>query len=668
MSKLSYLWPAWILFTVAATIAPFQWHLEYFRRPGGPFLPLYLGLLAALGVAAFLYIRLRQARPALLAWEPRLFAGFFLVFFLFYAPLPTLYAIWILLICFSLGRLALGRLAEGPLDSLVVWPAAGLGFLSALLFALGLAGLYHRWTAFSLLALGALLTWRSVPVFWRLLRELNGAYARSAAGSVWGLCLVVVFVFALCAAMVVLSPETAFDPVAFHFPLAREYAAQHRLVAIPRLPYSYFPQNVEVLYTLGFLLEGQATAKILTGAFYPLAALSLVLIGRRWFSAAGGLLGAALFVTTPFIAWTGSVAKNDMALTLYLLLALYGVLRWVDENRFGWLAAAALFLGFAFGVKHVALLGAVPLVLLAAWNVRRARLGLRQGLAVAAIFVASGLYWHARAWTLAGHPLYPEVGSSAVTSKTAAGHPKLSRLERAAIYVSTPWRIHFRGLHAFESPSPNPAGFAVLAFLPLLFRRGGVATRGARLALLFGALYFFYWAAILIKVRYAMAVFGVLFVCLGDRLCSTRRLPALALAGWCFAFSLTATLILQLNVPRLKLFARRINAEQFLRESLITYRSIEALSRHARPGQLAYSVGNCSTFYAAVEFHCYYDDRNNYALGEISRALRDIHYQYLIVPAGWAEPRHLHVVEAYYHPVPLYRDESFRLYRLYRFR
>ncbi len=662
MSKIA--WPAWIVLTLALTVKPFAWHLEYFQHPGAQFLPLYLGALLLLGFAAFSYIRFRQTRPGWIAREPRMFLLFFLAFFLFYAPLATLYALWVGFVCFGLGRLALGRLTESALEQATLWPAAGLGFLSALLFVLGVLHLYYRWLAAAVLALGALTFWRNGRRLLELFRRLETAYAASAANPLWGACLVAVFVFGILSAMVVLSPEIAFDPISFHFVLAREYAARHQLAVVSRLPYSFFPQNVEVLYTLGFLLDGQIAAKVITWAFFPLAAMSVVLIGARWFSAAGGLIGAALFAATPFISWTGSVAKNDLALALYLLLAVYGVVRWTETKSFGWLAAGVMFLAFAFGVKHVAVLGAAPLALLALWNWRRAPITLRQTAALAAIFVCCGLYWHARTFVLTGNPLYPEMGASAIRSTTASGHPELSRLDRLGVYLSFPWRIHFRGLHAFESPSPNPVGFVLLAFFPWFWLRGGIRSRPARLLLIFCIAYFLYWAAILIKVRYAIAAFGILFAWLGDRVWAARRASVATLAAYCFAFSLTVSLILELNVPRLELFAWRISAEEFLRESLITYRSIEALNHHARPGERAYSVGNCSTFYSKIEFHCYYDHEGKYSLEEIARTLRETPYQYLLVSRGWTEPRHMHVVQHLYRSTLLYEDESFELYRL----
>lgn len=672
------LWPAWALFTIAVTGKPFLWHLEYYRRPGKGVFTAYLAVLALLIAASFLYIRLRQSRPALMAWEPRIFFVFFLAFFLFYAFGPTLYSLLTLFVCFGLGRLALGRLAESALEQLTLFPAAGLGVMSTLLFVLGLSHLLYRSAVLALLIIGALLLRANAERLWDLVRRAAEKYPSAAADPLWGMCLIFLFVSMIASVMVVLSPEIAFDPVSFHFVLARDYALHHRLEIVPYFPYSYFPQGIEILYTLGFLLEGQITAKALTYAFFPLCAASVVLIGRRWFaeSRAGALAAMAFFATTPFIDWTGSVAKNDLALALYLLLALYSAVRWTETRRYGWLAAGVLFLGFSFGVKHVAILGAVPWALIVLWNWRCLRLRPQQAAALPIIFFCAGLYWHARTFLLTGNPLYPEATRSALRSTTAAGHPQLTRLDRLGIYLSVPWRIHFHGLLAFESQSPNPCGFVAIAFLPLLFWPRRNSSQAARLVLVFCATYFLYWAGILIKVRYAIAAFGALFACLGDRVCrfhsdrndAFRRYSVLALAAYCLAFSLTLALILQMSLPRLEFFTRRISPDQFLRKSLLTYPSIAALNRLAQPGERAYSVGNCSSFYAEVGFRCYYDADGNYSLDQIRGELETMRYQYLLVSNAWAEPHHMHVIDRLFHPLLVYQDDSFRIYRLRRVR
>ncbi len=664
MPIITRLWPAWVAVVLAATARLLLWHLEYFRRPGPQFLWLYLGGLAGLGVFAWFYLRRRERW---LAREARLLVLFFLALFLAQAPMATLYALGILLVCFSVGRLLLAGVAETPLEQLTLWTAAGLGALSAGMFLLGLTRLYYRWLVLALLAVAVAACWRNARRIWSLWLALERSYAAAARGPLWGLCLLFVAASSLSSVMVVLSPETAFDPVSFHFVYSRQYALRHGLEAMDRLPYSYFPQNVEILYTLGFLLEGQATAKILTYAFFPLAAMAVVLIGRRWFSAPGALVGAALFVTTPFLSWTGSVAKNDLALACYLLLAVYAVMRWREGNQFRWLAAGTLFVGLSFSVKHVAVLGALPLAGIAVWHLRRVRLTARQAGLLVAIFAASGLYWHTRTFLLKGNPVYPEFGASAMRSTTAAGHPELSRLERLGVYLSTPWTVHYRGWRHFESPSPSPAGVFLIAFL--LVVGGGIRNRPAFLLVVYVLLYFQYWAAVVIQLRFAIAAFGVLYAFLGDRMAAfepRRRISTLALAAWCFVLALTLTLILEVNVPRVKLFTRQISPDQYLRDSLMTYRSIEAVNHDAGPGDVVYAVGNCSTFYSKPEFHCYYDAGGNYSLERIAADLRESRYGFLIVANHWAEPAHMRVIEHLYRTELIHDDGRFRAYRVER--
>ena len=111
-----------------------------------------------------------------------MFGGFFVVFFLVYAPLPTLIAVWVWFVCFGLGRLVLGRVAESTLEKLVLWPAAGLGMASAAMFLLGLAGLYYWWAVAALLAAGSAAFWRNAGRLRDLWQRAGRAYAGAAAG------------------------------------------------------------------------------------------------------------------------------------------------------------------------------------------------------------------------------------------------------------------------------------------------------------------------------------------------------------------------------------------------------------------------------------------------------------------------------------------------------
>ena len=142
-----YLWPAWLLFTVALTVQPFLWHVRYFESPGPRFYKLILVVLPLLVVTVIVYRSLRQ--KTLWRYEPLLLGGLLLGTGLLYEPLATLVALWTVAVCYASGRFVLDRLGlatDSHAEEIALPSALGLGLLSFALFLLGLIDAYYGWT------------------------------------------------------------------------------------------------------------------------------------------------------------------------------------------------------------------------------------------------------------------------------------------------------------------------------------------------------------------------------------------------------------------------------------------------------------------------------------------------------------------------------------------
>ena len=87
----------------------------------------------------------------------------------------------------------------------------------------------------------------------------------------------------------------------------------------------------------------------------------------------------------PFLHWSGSVMKNDLALALFELLAVYAFILWHKQRDFRWIAAGAFFLAQALGVKYIALFGALPLMVLFGYAIWRQNARWKAAAIVAAI-------------------------------------------------------------------------------------------------------------------------------------------------------------------------------------------------------------------------------------------------------------------------------------------
>ncbi|MEU6061400.1 glycosyltransferase family 39 protein [Streptomyces sp. NPDC047097] len=152
---------------------------------------------------------------------------------------------------------------------------------------------------------------------------------------------------------------------------------------------------------------------------------------RRRFSAPAGLLAVAVFGLTPVAALMFRFNNPDALLALLTVVALYCVLRAVEDGRTRWLAWAGAALGLAFLTKTLqALLIVPPLALLyAVCAPVRPRRRLVQLLAAGAVMVVAGGWWVAIVewWPAASRPY---VGGSQNNSflELTLGYNGLGRL------------------------------------------------------------------------------------------------------------------------------------------------------------------------------------------------------------------------------------------------
>ncbi len=611
------MWPAWLLFTVALTVQPFLWHVRYFESPGPQFYKLILVVLPLLVVTVIVYRSLRQ--KTLWRYEPLLLGGLLLGTGLLYEPLATLVALWTVAVCYASGRFVLDRLGlatDSHAEEIALPSALGLGLLSFALFLLGLIDAYYGWTFCLLLGIPTIAFRRQVL---HLPHEFHGIYRNwrldsGLSGPFIGVLMIFAVLFLLFTIMVTLAPSINTDMMLFHLGEVRHYVIQHGLEAVPRMPYSYFPQGGEVLWTLGYVLAGQAGAQMVHPAIFLLTLLLAYAIARRCGigrvpAVAGVLLAGAI----PFLHWTGSSFKNDFPVFLFQLGSLFCYLRSREEEGRRWLYVGAFLLASSFGIKHTACFGAIPLGLLylhASW--RRPRLFLTL-LVIGSFF---GFYWHARTFVLTGNPFYPASVQNAAPELPSmkGGRPPLWQL-----FVTYPWVTHFEGAKCFESPSNNPCGMFLVFFVPMwLLVRRKERDKNERICLFFLAVYLLYLGYVWLIIRYAIPTFILIFLFTAVRLFHfyedsdrvVRGLIEGALA-YSMIFGMLPAMIIEVNGPQLRYFTWQMDKQQYLHETVRYYPAIRHLGDQVEPDSLVLSLDNAARGYAPKpgQFHFIIDSR-----------------------------------------------------------
>ena len=334
----------------------------------------------------------------------------------------------------------------------------------------------------------------------------------------------------------------------------------------------------------------------------------------------------------------------------------------------------------SFAVKHSALFGAVPLAVLYVHLLWKRGQLVRDAIIMVGIFSVFGLCWQARTFALTGNPVYPIKWHWAAE----ALRPDSMRAPDAMSipYYQIPWRIHFDGTlvglpaAAFESPLSNPMGLFLVVCLPvwILVRRRSKNSLEP-VCLVFSAVYFLYWGAVWPVLRYAIPLMLVLVVVTTGRLWAlSLNLPRLAARAtelalaYCLAFALLGTMIIEVNASQLRLFAGKIDEQQYLRETLTPYPSLEYVRDHSAADGRTLSINNCLRTYApdADSYRCIFVQDDGLGPGQLDKALRESEYEFLILPEDELGEALRELNAASHQLYRVYRDSYYSVYRFER--
>ncbi len=630
----------WGLLAAIATVPLFHWQYEYFRQRGPVFAASLIVLFLMLAAAAYFHNRRAARTPAgwlsLSVLLPAAAAFFY----------DTRAAVVVALMVGSGYVLGRGLLAlmgcelEGAVEELAISTGLGLGAAMMILFALGMAGLYYRPVFAALLAAPLVAFPRQVVGLGSSMAALARGWMRPEEGDGAERSLAVVFGVALgaCGMTAALAPSVAFDAIRLHLPAAAYYQAIHAVRPLPFNDYSYFPQGMETLMAMAGSLGGQTAEQLIAFAFFALSVMMCHALARRaGFPAGAAALGAVAAASMPFAHWTGSMAKNDLAVAFFELAALYALIRAAGEPEGRWLPLAALLMGLAFEVKYTAVYGALPLGLMMAYQAWRSPGRWKKLAAVGALAAAAALPWPARAWVLTGNPAYPQRVGRAAEMQVA--QPGLGMGAKLLHTAQTPWTMEFGRQPHFNSVLRTPMGVVLALFFPALVLAGGWNGAGRR-CLFFAGGYFVYWAAVWPVLRFGAAwamVAVTLAVAAAMRICAKpgwARRAELAAAFYGLAFSLSGAMIIELNAPQAVLFTGRIGRAEYLRRALEPYHSMEALGRLAGPRDMVLGVGSCAALYAPYPWR-YVCREAEAPQAEIRAELERGGYRWLVAPQAW---------------------------------
>ncbi|GAB4432185.1 MAG: hypothetical protein Kow0031_13530 [Anaerolineae bacterium] len=249
--------------------------------------------------------------------------------------LDALTAAWLSLVALGLGRWLLLRLLPQSLPAagqLIFGTALGLGLLSLMSLAVGLAGGFNRPVAYGLtLALTAAVL-PSLRALWQELSRRRSAPA-AASNRPNGWTAFYLAAFALLALLVALLPPTDWDGLFYHLTAPKLYLQAGAVVGGFDVPHFSFPALLEMLFAWAMLLRGDIAAKLLHFVYGLLLAGLVGLTTHRFLSAAAVWRALLLLASMPMLYILSGWAYNDLALAFYQLAAIYWLIEWAQASR-----------------------------------------------------------------------------------------------------------------------------------------------------------------------------------------------------------------------------------------------------------------------------------------------------------------------------------------------
>jgi hypothetical protein len=324
-----------------------------------------------------------------------------------------------------------------------------------------------------------------------------------------------------------------------------------RVATLPTEHHSNFPFTLEMLFTVGLLYSGYPLANLfhwLTGA---LTVGAIWVFCRRHLSIKAGWIAALLFTTTPVVLWEASVAYVELGLGLFATLSAFCALETLDNEkgdlrtRTEWVVLAGLLMGFALGMKYLAL---VPFVLTGGLLLI-GRYQARQVAIYCGLALLIGSPWYIKNTLVMRNPVYPFYHSLFPSSRywsadRAAGYQAEQKsfgyssslkqpAEAVRNLIQVPWRLlansdrySNRGEYTFSAW----IGGLYAAFVFALLLQTGIPRR-VHLLLLLALFQIAIWFVVAQVGRYLVSILPLLAVVSGysaTRLMQTGSEPLTA--------------------------------------------------------------------------------------------------------------------------------------------
>ncbi len=167
-------------------------------------------------------------------------------------------------------------------------------------------------------------------------------------------------------------PPVDRDSLTHHLYVPKLYLKHGGIYEIPAVEFSYFPMNLDLLYTVALYFGSDILPKYLHFAFALLTAWLIFRYLKYRLNNLYALFGVLLFLSIPIIVKLSITAYVDLGLIFFSLFSIIYLHKWVENNfQLKYLVISAVGCGMGLGTKYNGLITLFLLTLLVPFSYAR---------------------------------------------------------------------------------------------------------------------------------------------------------------------------------------------------------------------------------------------------------------------------------------------------------
>lgn len=206
-------------------------------------------------------------------------------------------------------------------------------------------------------------------------------------------------------------PPLWWDELAYHLAVPKIYLENNGIIYIPFIPYSNWPMEAEMLFTLGLVFKSETTSHLIEWTCFILTCWAIYLFGEKYFSKQVALIATATYTSTPIVYTLAGTAFIEHTLIMFVFMSTFYFFNWTQQNNNRDLMLSAIFGGLAASTKlNGALIPFVLGILIFIITLIKKKTYTEAG----KMFCLYGLIafvvvspWYIKNWSHTGNPFWP---------------------------------------------------------------------------------------------------------------------------------------------------------------------------------------------------------------------------------------------------------------------